>query len=256
MQIDNCSSRNELIRFEVIKEFSADMKAAVARFFRDFGAPHVFREIIEPLTCSAKTLFVAAIFDRPWPPRGVGAQIIEGLAIAVIGEGNRAFLTPVLASPRNVTNVGLMSALTKKLFEELNKEYVQSMIYLARTDSVLLTQILEEAGFELSGERVVTENANFVHFAVHPEKGLKWLGLAERRIGDLLSLSIESSQISKLTLYHLGLSAAAQNFWTDCIDWVFLLPGLIDWVATSPPGGIGGTPGPKIPGVDSGSGVE
>jgi hypothetical protein len=256
MQIDDCSSRNEFIRFEAIKEFSADMKAAVARFFRHIGAPHVFREIIEPLTYSSKTLFVAAISDRPWPPRGVGAQVIEGLAIAVIGEGNRAFLTPVLASPQNVTNVGLMSALTKKLFEELNKEYVQSMIYLARTDSALLAQILVEAGFELSGERVITETSNFVHFAAHPEKGLKWLGLAERRVGDLLSLSIESSQVSKLALYHLGLSAAAQNFWSDRIDLAVLLPGLIDWIATSPPGGIGGTPGPKIPGVDSVSGLE
>ena len=255
MHTDYCSSKNESIRFEIIKEFSADMKAAVARFFRDIGAPHVFREIIEPLTCSAKTLFVAAISDRPWPPRGVGAQVIEGLAIAVIGEGKRAFLTPVLTSPQNVTNVGLASALTKKLFEELNKESVQSMIYLARADSALLAQILTEAGFKPTDERVITESANFIHFTVHPEEGLKQLGLGERRVGDLLSLSIEPSQISKLTLYHLGLSAAVQNFWKDRIDWVFLLPGLIDWVATSPPGGIGGTAGPQIPEVDSG-GIE
>jgi hypothetical protein len=256
MHIDNCSSRNEFIRFEIITEFSTDMKAVVAKFFREIGAPHVMREIIEPLTCSARTIFVAAVSDRPWPPRGVGAQVIEGLAIAVIGEGNRAFLTPVLASPQNVTNVGLVAVLTKKLFETMNKESVQSMIYLARADSALLAHILTQAGFEPSGEHVITERANFVHFAAHPVEGLKRLGLAERRIGDLLSLSIEPSQISQLSLYHWGLSAAIQNFWKDRIDEVFLLPGLIDWVATLPPGGIGGTPGPKIRGVDFRGGAE
>jgi hypothetical protein len=244
MQTDTNSLRNELVRFEVILELSGEMKSALAKFFRQLGAPQALPEIIEPLMASVRPLFVAAISDRPWPPRGVGAHTIEGLAIAVIGEGNRAFLTPVLTTPQNVTNVGLASAITKKLFETLHKESIESIIYVVRADSTLLAQILRESGFEASGERVITENADFVHFAGRPGESLERLGLSELRLGDLLSCSIEPSRLSKLALYHLGLSAASQNFWTDRWEWVELLPGLLDWVATLPPGGIGGTPGP------------
>jgi hypothetical protein len=244
MQTDICSLRNELVRFEVIRDFSAEMKSALARFFRHMGSPQALCEIIEPLMASSKPLFVAAISDRPWPPRGVGAHTIESLAIAVIGEGNRAFLTPVLTTPQNATNIGLASAVTKTLFETLHKESIESVIYVVRTDSTLAAQILRESGFDVSGERVVTENANFVHFSACPAESLERLGLSDIRLGDLLSLSIEPSRLSKLALYHLGLSAAIQNYWSDRLEWVELLPGLIDWVATLPPGGIGGTSGP------------
>jgi hypothetical protein len=237
MNVDYCSSRNERIRIEVFKQLKPETKAALAKFFRDIGSAHAMREIIEPITCSPNVLFVAAIQDRPWPPRGIGAQIIEALAIAIIGEDHRAFLTPVLVTPQNVINIGLMAALTKKLIKELQQESVKSMRYIARADSALLAHILAEAGFAPCEERVVTENANFIHFAAQPEEVLERLGLTQSRIGELLSLSLEPIRISALTQYHLGLSAAAQGFWADRTDWVFLLPGLIDWVATLPPGG-------------------
>lgn len=249
MQTDNFSVRNELVRFEVIRKLSTEMKAAFASFFRHMDAPQALCEIIEPLMASATPLFVAAISDRPWPTRGLGAQRIESVAIAVIGEGNRAFLTPVLTTPQNAMNVGLVSAITKKLFETLHNESIESIIYVVRADSTLLAYILRESGFNVSGERVVTENADFVHFAARPAACLAGLGLSDVRLGDLLSLSIEPSRLSKLALYHLGLAAGVQNFWRDRLDWVELLPGLIDWVATLPPGGIGGTPGPgELPG--------
>ena len=258
MQTDSYSTRNELVRFEVVRELPAEMKSALAEFFRRLGAPHAMLEIIEPLMASARPLFVAAVSDRPWPPRGVGAHTIESLVFAVIGEGNRAFLTPVLTAPQNAMNVGLASALTKKLFEILHEEHIETIIYIVRADSTLLAEILRASGFEVSGERVVTENANFVHFAARPAESLERLGLSELRLGDLLSLSIEPSRLSKLALYHLGLSAGMKNYWSDRLEWVELLPGLIDWVATLPPGGIGGTPGPGgLPGeIGSTGGVR
>lgn len=250
MHADDCALRNERIRIEISNGISDEMKAPVAKFFREIGAGHAFLEVIEPLTKSTRTLIAMGISDRPWPPRGVGAHIVEAMAIAVIGDGNRAFLTPVLVSPQNGTNVGLAAALTKRLFDALNQSSVKSMIYLVRDDSTVIAHLLSEAGFKPSNERVVTEQANFLHFAADPEEALKKLGLAERRAGDLLSLSLDPDQLSRLSLYHFGLSAASRNFWSDRIDLTVLLPGLIDWVATLPPGGIGGTPGPSI--LDSG----
>jgi hypothetical protein len=246
------SVKNETVRFVTVSELSAEMRSAVGAFFRRSGLSNGFYELIDPLTQQTKFVLAAAVTDRPWPPRGVGAIEIQALVVAVIGDGDRAFLTPVIAGPENTTNVGLSAAVMKELLRGLQELKIEKVVFLAHEGSHLVAHILKNAGFTPTQEQVITDQAHYVHYSATLDTVSQSLGLSELRTGDLLSHAIEPSRLSQLGLFHLGLSAGATNFWHERSSWVELLPGLFDWIATLPPGGIGGTPGPKIPNINDG----
>lgn len=236
-------AQNEITRFETFMTVDPARKAAIAAFLRRAGLSHLYAELFEPLMSGGSLLAAGAISDRPWPPSGVGAQRIEALAFALIGEGQRAFLTPTLAAPEHATNVGLTAAVTKTLLKELEAKGVDQVVYVVHEKSSLARHILQEVGFKPTGENVVTGRAGYLHVATAPGRMLSSLGIAELRAGDLLTHRMEPSVLSRVALFEIGLARAVEGAWFDRLIEAEILPGLIDWVA-SPPGGIGGTPGP------------
>lgn len=102
---------------------------------------------------------------------------------------------------------------------------------------------LRSAGFEPRQARIVTDGTEFVAFAASPKTVLDSLGLSKVRLGDVLSLSIGSKAVSKLTAFHLTLTTGISNYWAGNIRWAEVFPGIIDWAAL-PPAGITGTAGP------------
>jgi hypothetical protein len=238
-------ARNEITHFDIFTEIG-DRRSTVASFLRRAGYPHLFVELIEPLFAQGSLLAIAGVVDRPWPPSGIGSTVIDALGLALIGEGGRAFLTPPLTTISNSTNVGLLATVVRELLRELVNRKTEFAILLVNEKSSLIRQILSELGFRPTGEQVVTEKAAYLHFATGPEELLNNLGIAGVRTGDLLAHRLEASILSRLALFHLALGRALETALSESDFASEILPGLVDWVATLPPGGIGGTPGPKV----------
>jgi hypothetical protein len=235
-----CNERFELrVTTELVREFRPELCA----FLRHLDLAHLVEEVWVPLSEASRTLAAVAFEERPWPPQGVGARALRGVAAAVLSGDGQALLTPALLSPAHATNVGLAAALTKLLLEDLVNNRVDWAAMFVNTQSQVVAGELRASGFAPRAARVLSEGAEFVSFAAAPQAVLAQLGLAERRLGDLLALSLDQQHISRLTSFHLALTAGIANYWAGRPGWAEVFPGLIDWVAL-PPGGITGTSGP------------
>jgi hypothetical protein len=235
-----CNERLELrVTTELVREFRPELFA----FLRHLDLAHLVEEVWEPLSCSARTLAAVAFEERPWPPKGVGARALRGVAVAVVSDDGQALLTPALLSPQYTSNIGLAAALTKLLLEGLAENGVDWAAILVNTRSQVVAGELRTAGFEPRALRVLSEGTEFVSFAAAPKAVLQQLGLADMRLGDILSLNLDQNQTSLLTSFHLALAVGISNYWAGRVSWAEVFPGLIDWVAL-PPAGIKGTSGP------------
>lgn len=232
------STANETIRFEVTRKIAPETRSALAAFCRRSGFAHLFTEILEPMLNGANLTVAMGVTDRPWPPKGIGSQQIEAVGMAMVGESGRGLLTPVLMAPQHATNIGLASAVTKKLLEALRDQNVSSVAYLVRDGDCVLERVLRQSGFGRVDLRVATEHAEYIENASTPDKALDALGLRQARLGDVLSLSLDGQHVDRLTTYHLALASGISAFLNDRMAMATLLPGLIDLIADLPPGGV------------------
>ncbi|MEU2930572.1 hypothetical protein ABZ636_36920 [Streptomyces sp. NPDC007251] len=241
------SCANESVRMGVSGDTDLETRTALAAFCRRNGYPYLFTEVLEPLLSGHGLLLALAVTERPWPPKGIGSQTIEAVGIAMVGTEGPAHLTPVLTDQRNATNIGLVGALTKQLLEHLREAEVPSAGYLVRQGDRALERALERAGFAEADFRSSTDFADYLEFAASPQKVLDALGLASLRVGDLLALDLDGGELDRLGSYHFTLTAGLTAYLQDSLRYAALLPGLIDLVATLPPGGVPpGTPGPPL----------
>jgi len=240
---------NESVRIGVATEFPAETRSALAAFFRRNRYPHVYLEILEPLLSRAKLVLALATTDRPWPPKGIGSQSIEALGIAMIGSENRAFLTPVLTDLKHSTNLGLAAAVTKHLLENLRERKASSAGYLVRQGDRAVERAVEQAGFAKSDLLAATEFAEYTEYSATPDKILKTLELNKGKLSDVLSLALDGKQLDRLAIYHYTLTVAIFPYLFDISQYAALLPGLLDVIASLPPGGVPpGSPGPGLVG--------
>jgi hypothetical protein len=238
---------NESIRLDVTTKASPEIRSALATFCRRNGFPHLFFEILEPLLSRTELILAHAISERPWPPKGIGSKTIEAVGIAMIGSEHRAYLTPVLTDLKHATNLGLSSAVTKQLLEFLRKREVSTAGYLVRQGERAVERTLEQAGFGRSDLLAATEYAEYLEYSAAPHKILESLGLNKMKLGDILALAVDGSELDRLTRYQFVLGAALAPFLHEGIQFAALLPSLIDVIATSPPGGVPpGTIGPVV----------
>ncbi|MFG2298314.1 hypothetical protein [Streptomyces sp. NPDC048603] len=239
------SPANESVRMRVSGATDLETRSALATFCRHNGYPQLFTEVLEPLLSGQGLLLALAATERPWPPKGIGSQTIEAVGMAMIGTEGRAHLTPVLTDRRNATNIGLVGAMTKQLLEHLHEADVPSAGYLVRQGDRALERALEQAGFAEADFRSSTDFADYLEFSAPPQKVMDALGLSRLRVGDLLDLSLDGAELDRLGSYHFALTAGITAYLQDSLRHAALLPGLIDLVATLPPGGVPpGTPGP------------
>jgi hypothetical protein len=240
------ASDNESIRFTVTTDPSVEIKAALATFCRRNGYPQLYVEILEPLLGRADFVLALATTERPWPPSGIGSQTIEAVGMAMIGTEDRAHLTPVLTDRKHATNIGLIGAVTRALLEFLSNRST-SVGYLVRASDRAVERALEQSGFLKADLQSATDFAEYVEYSAAPAQALQSLGLDNVRIGDLLTLNLDGQQLDRLSTYHFALAAAVSAFLDDSVRYAALLPGLIDVIASSPPGGVPpGTPGPRF----------
>ena len=237
---------NETVSVVVTSHLSTEKRVGVQRFLRKLGAAHIYEELIGPLLDGGRLHLALATTDRPWPPKGVGSVTVHALSIAMRAVGDRALLTPVITSLEHTTNVGLVGAVTRVLLDELIESGTPEVSYLVRTDELALERTLAKAGFRRSELQAATEWADYAEYVASPMEMRDRLGLAAARQGDILRLILDSGEFDALSQYHFALSSAARAFLADSIEHAALLPGLLDLVATLPPGGVPpGTPGPK-----------
>ena len=230
---------NESVRLSVISQVPPETRSALAAFFRRNGYPHVFHEVLEPLLSGgAKLTLALATSDRPWPPKGIGSQTIDAVGIAMIGREGRGLLTPVLLDRSQATNVGIAGALTKQLLEALRDKKVSSVVYLVREDDRVLERALERAGFAKGDLLTATEFADYREHSATPAKALEALGLKDTRVSDVLSLRLDGQELDRLSGYVFVLGAGLSPYLADLARFAALLPGLIDVIADSPPGGV------------------
>jgi hypothetical protein len=243
------ASDNETVRLVVADAPDVPTRAALAAFCRRNGYPHLFGEMIGPLLGHSQLLFSLAVLDRPWPPKGVGSHTIEALGVAMIGHEQRAHLTPVIAGRRHATNIGLVSAVTKQLLDALETRKVSRCGYVVRQGEPALERALERASFSRTDLHVATEFAEYIEYSTEPKRALEALGLAALRMGDLLGANLKPAELDVLSAYHFTLAAAIGPYLHDDLRYAPLLAGLIDLVASLPPGGVPpGTAGPTLEG--------
>lgn len=240
---------NERLELRVVPDIAESFRPELAAFLAGLGAGHLLEEVFLPLGATARTRTAVAYEERPWPPAGVGARALRGVALAVLGDDGQGLLTPVMLSPQYATNVGLASALTKILFEDLIDAGVESVSVFVNERSKLVAGELANAGFAPRQARVVTGQTQFVAHAAHPAEALRALGIADVRTGDVLALNLDRQRVTQLAALQLSLVSGVANYWSDRVQWAEVFPGFIDWAAL-PPGGIGGTPGPHVEPVD------
>ncbi|WP_119274028.1 hypothetical protein [Taklimakanibacter deserti] len=238
---------NESIRIWVTARVPAETKSALAAFCRRNGYPHLYFEVLEPLLAQGNLIFSLATSERPWPPKGIGSQAIDAVAVAMVASEGRAHLTPVLMDRKHVTNVGLAGAVTKQLLEALRDRKASSAGYLIRQSERALERVLEQSGFARADLQSATEYAEYLEHSAPPQKILEALGLAKARIGDLLALNLNDRELDRLSSYHFALAVGIAPYLWDSIRNAAILPGLIDLIAAAPPGGVPpGTAGPSI----------
>jgi hypothetical protein len=243
----NYAPINESIRVWVTTKISPETRSALATFCRRNGFSHLFSEVLDPMLSGANLVLALATTDRPWPPKGIGSQTIDAIGIAMIGSEGRGLLTPVLADRKHSTNLGLAGAVTKQLLETLRDRKVSSAAYLVRQGDRAIERALEQAGFARGDLQTATEHAEYMEYAAAPEKVLEALGLQSMRLGDVLALALDGRELDRLSAYHFALAAGIAPYLSDSMRFAALLPGLIDLIATLPPGGVPpGTPGPKL----------
>lgn len=241
------SPANESVRLTVTADPDVETRTALAAFCRRNRYPYLYSEVLDPLLSRGGLVLALATTERPWPPKGIGSQTVEAVGIAMIGSEDRAHLTPVLTDRRNVTNVGLVAAVTKQLLEHLRERNVPSAGYLVRQGDRALERVLEQAGFTEADFQSSTDFADYLEFSAAPQEVLDTLGLSRLRLGDLLALALDGGELDRLSSYHFALSAGLSAYLQDSIRYAAMLPGLIDLIATSPPGGVPpGTPGPPV----------
>ena len=234
---------NERLELQTTNNLVSEFRPELAAFLRRLSLAHLLDEVFGPLVETTRTKAAVAFEQRPWPPAGVGARSLSGFGIAVVSDDGQALLTPVMMSAHHQTNVGLATALTKMLFEDLIDEGVESVAFFVNVLSTVVSGELDRAGFEPRAARLLSDGAEFVAFAASPRKVLDALGVQDARVGDVLALNLERSQVSQLAAFHFSLTAGVSNHWGERTQWADVFPGLIDWVAL-PPGGITGTSGP------------
>lgn len=234
---------NERLDLRISSDVASELRPELSSFLRSVGLGHLLEEVFLPLCASSRTKAAVAIEERPWPPAGVGARSIRGLALAVLSDDGESLLTPVMLSAQHETNVGLGSALTKLLLEELAGDGIEwTSIFVSRGSKVVANE-LSRTGFTPRGARVISNGAEFVAFSAGPKEVLSALELSDVRLGDVLALNLEPEKVSRLSAFQLGLRAGVVNHWAERTQWAEVFPGFIDWAAL-PPGGITGTPGP------------
>lgn len=175
------SDFNERLELRVTTELVREFRPELFAFLRHLDLAHLVEEVWEPLSCSTRTVTAVAFEEHPWPPKGVGARALRGVAVAVLSDDGQALLTPALLSPQHTTNIGLAAALTKLLLENLVENGVDWIAILVNARSQVVAGELRSAGFEPRAARVLSEGAEFVSFATAPNAALERLGLASTK---------------------------------------------------------------------------
>ncbi|WP_327347412.1 MULTISPECIES: hypothetical protein [Streptomyces] len=238
---------NDRLELRVTTDLIGEYGPELAAFLRQLGLGHLLYEVLTPLSATARTKAVVAFEERPWPPSGIGARTLRAVQVAVAGADGQALCTPSFLSPQHATNVGLATAATKLLFDDLSDDGVEWVSFFVNGRSAIVPGELARVGFVPRQARVVTHETEFIAYTASPSEALKGLGLDDVRLGDVLSLNFDQQQVSLLTSFHLSLAAGIAAHWAGDTRWADVFPGFDDLLTMSPPSGITGTPGPATP---------
>jgi hypothetical protein len=236
--------RNEAIRFEMVDKLDDGVEGSLRVFLRRVGLPHLFDELFLPTMRDGAALLGLAIRDRPWPPWGIGGQIIHALLhVNPIAEGS-ASLSDVFVTHENAANVGLMTALYKETLEQLVRRGVSRVNYLVAEGAAFAPRMLSAVGFKQVEGQFLTEQARYLLHQAEAKEVLERLGLAKAYTPDLLAHRIDDGAYERNALFHLMTQVAMRPYWHDLVAIPEMVVNLGLLLRASLPGGTGGTKGP------------
>jgi hypothetical protein len=237
---------NETIKFEVMDVNDISNQVALMSFLRLWGLTHVYSEYIIPSACEGKSLTLAAVQDRPWPPWGIGVTKIHGLIHLYPVIEERAGIGGVFVSPEDMDNIGMITALYKEALEHLERHGKRELSYVVREDSVVAHRVLSSNGFEKSEDLFLTEQARYHVYRGDARDVLKKLGLSDISTTQLFGYEIPESVLERNALFHSTLQLGSWSFWHNMPGRPEVIPVLGDLLLAALPGGVD-TPGPSGP---------
>jgi len=244
---DMYATTNANVRFEVVESVGSDLAVPMLTFFRKAQLRHVYDELVTPVLSQGSGLVVTAVVDRPWPPWGIdAAEVVGAVVVHPIGR-TEASINPIIVGDENATNVGLSAALLRATLKHLVSRDIDSISYLVHEDGVLIPRLLASLKFAASDEYYLTRNAKYRLYRGRLADLLETLGLDAVLAPDLLAGRLEEPFYFRNALYALATQTAARGHWQDNVAGAELISNRGTPLGDSPPGGIGGTSGPKDP---------
>jgi hypothetical protein len=237
--------RNDAVRFEIIEELAGPLEISLRTFFRQIGLSHVFSELIVPAIAAGNAFVNVALTERPWPPWGIGAQrVVAALLVHPIGDDD-ASLSNVFVTDDELTNIGLAAALFESTLQQLLRRGKMDVTYVVSERSVLADRVLTAGGFVRSDELFLTESLRYHVYLGEIRRVLERLGLADVYASDILAERLEDSVFDRNALFHATTQLAFRAYWNERSRTSEMIANTGIAVSASPPGGIGGTAGPK-----------
>ncbi len=238
---------NANVRFETIEELGTDLAIPLTSFFRRAGLGHVYDEFAVPALARSTGIVVAALVERPWPPWGIDAiEVVGAVIVHPIGT-TEASITPVFVSEESATNVGLSAALLQATLKRLVARGIESISYVVHEESSLIPRVLTSLQFRATGEYYLTRAAKYRLYRGRLADLASGLGLDIFLAPDLLAHRIDDAFFARNALFALATQTASRAHWLETTTQPEMLSNRGIPVSDLPPGGIGGTSGPKDP---------
>lgn len=236
-------ARNASTRVDLFEELTEQTTAALRAFFRRFGAPHLFDEVVLPTLREGDSQILVAVQDRPWPPWGLGARRICAVCQThSVGDASYA-VSPVYVADEDLTNIGMISAVFKEAIEQLAVDPRAEICYLLAEHSLLADEVFRKLGFNRTEDVFVTDKCRYHTYRIPASKLLAALGLDTLPTPDLLAHDYGrdgGGALRRQAIFHHVIHLGSRAEWTT--DFASELARLPRGGHASKPGGVpGGT---------------
>jgi hypothetical protein len=236
-----------MIRFDTIEELGTDLAVPLTSFLRRAGVGHVYDEFVVPALTRSTGIVVAALVERPWPPWGIdAAEVVGAVIVHPIGK-TEASITSVFVSEENATNVGLSAALLQATLKRLAARGIETISYVVHDEGSLIPRVLTPLHFRATGEYYLTRTAKYQLYRGRVADLMSGLGFDAVLAPDLLAHRIDDTLFARNALFALATQTASRAHWLETAAQPEMLSNRGIPVSDLPPGGIGGTSGPKEP---------
>jgi hypothetical protein len=200
-------------RVEIIDAQQPEDQAQLLRFFRHLEAVSAYWEYVLPAAHAAvRSLALATVSFRPWPPFGIHGQRIRALAHFHPVYDRHAGFGGLYLHPGDAADLGMAVGLYKEALEQLLHQHVTEVNYVVRSDSKLVAPVLQQVGFEPTSDLVQSGKVRYTLFSADVASVLDALGLQGRSTSSLVELHPDDSIFGPNAIFQ-SIFQMAQSAW-------------------------------------------